>query len=93
MPSLVVAHIHEQGQDMIIALVNSSFGSLSETEQRNAISEIQLAATSARLAGLVVPIWESMGQTHFVAPPQWHPFFRSISYDFAVAIAKKVLSW
>ncbi len=44
MPRFQVAHLHEQGQDIIIVPLADSFGSKSEAEQDEIISELQLRA-------------------------------------------------
>jgi hypothetical protein len=79
MTTFEVAHLHEQGQDIIIVVVSSSFGHKSTLEQRQVADAIQSCASAANLRGTVVPVWDSGGQMGFLAPQQWHPFFRSMS--------------
>lgn len=61
MTSLKIAHIREQGQDMIIAPLAGSFEHKSAAEQSAAVNEIQVAARSAGLRGNVVVFWPSGG--------------------------------
>jgi hypothetical protein len=89
MPSFDVAHLREQGQDMIIVPVNSSFSRQSTSEQQSFIREVQEAATSAGLGGTVVPVWNG----GFIAPRPWHPFFRSLSPRTVAANINRKLSW
>lgn len=66
-----LAHIREQGVDLIIIPLDSSFGYKSETDQHDIISSLQACARSAGLAGTVVPIWEEGGaliRAHAVPP-------------------------
>lgn len=93
MPTLKVAHVNEQGVDLIIVPLDPSFGSKSKGEQDHAIVEIQSAARSAGLAGTVVPVWESSGRMRFIAPTRWHPFFQSLSFDRVAANVNRTLTW
>ncbi|WP_321346442.1 hypothetical protein [Halopseudomonas oceani] len=72
-----IAHIREQGQDMIIVPLDSSFNLKSQHDQNEVMDALQAAATSAGLAGHVVLIWKNSNTVRFMAPPQWHPFFKS----------------
>jgi hypothetical protein len=56
MPSLAVAHVREQGVDLIIAPLAADFGHKDPGTQRAVIAEIQLRSRSAGLAGTVVPV-------------------------------------
>lgn len=94
MPSLKIAHIREQGQDMIIAPLDGSFGRKPSADQHDAIEDIQRAARSAGLRGTVVPVWDgSGGRFTFIAPQQWHPFFRSIDMRWVHANVNRTLTW
>ncbi|MER8921687.1 hypothetical protein [Mesorhizobium sp. M0802] len=76
MTKLKIAHIHEQGQDMIIAPLDGSFDHKTSSQQQALIAEIQLAAGSAGLKGTVVPVWiAGSGKIKFIAPGPWHSFF------------------
>lgn len=80
MPTFEVAHINEQGIDLIIVLVSNSFGGLGTAEQKRQTGLLQVAATSAGMAGTVVPVWEDgFGSLAFLAPREWHPFFESLT--------------
>jgi hypothetical protein len=72
-----IAHLHEQGQDMIIVPLDSSFGSKSLSDQQEFIAALEFAANQAGLAGTAVAIWTSGRNVKFIAPTPWHPFFRS----------------
>jgi hypothetical protein len=75
-----VAHIRQQGIDLIIIPLTTSFGSKSPGEQDDITRELQLRARSAGLAGTVVPVWDNGGgRMGFLAPPAWHPFFSSLT--------------
>jgi len=94
MPRFDVAHIKEQGIDLIIIPLNNSFRSKNETEQREIISELQSRASSAGLAGTVVPVWDNGGgRMAFIAPEKWHPYFRSINMQFVAVNINRQLYW
>jgi hypothetical protein len=77
MTTFKIAHIKEQGQDMIIVPVNPTIGRSSQHEQ-NALSEtLQIAASLAGLKGTVAMIWRDGNRIGFIAPRPWHPFFQS----------------
>jgi hypothetical protein len=80
MEKFQVAHFQEQGQQIIVVFVNRQFGHKSQAEQNDICSYLQACATSAGLAGTVVPVWDAGGnRMGFLAPQPWQPFFRSVS--------------
>lgn len=80
MPSFEVAHVREQGVDLIIIPMNRSFGSRSSATQNEIAAELQMRATSAGLRGTVVPVWDhGGGRMGFLAPRNFAPFFREAS--------------
>lgn len=96
METFEVAHINEQGQDIIIVVVTSSFGTFGRTEQNRLKNLLQVAANSAGLKGTVVPVWDGgLGRLAFLAPAPWLPFFRSLSLqDVALSINRTLtVNW
>jgi hypothetical protein len=94
MPSYKIAHLKEQGVDMIIVPVESSFGSHPKSEQDKFILQFQLHCRGAKLAGLVVPVWEdSSGRMNFIAPPKWFPFFQGIDMVFVLRNLNREINW
>ena len=90
MASFDVAHIREQGVDLIIVSLERSFNSKSPPDQKQITAELQACATSAGLAGTVVPVWDDgFGQMMFLAPNNFHPYFRSINLAFVAANINK----
>jgi hypothetical protein len=88
-----IAHIKEQGQDMIIVPVNATFGRKSSSEQRETMKLLGFAARQARLTGTVVTIWSDGNHIGFIAPPPWHPFLRSSGiYDLVMHNINRELS-
>jgi hypothetical protein len=93
MSTYEVAHIREQGVDLIIVALSSSFGHMSDTEQERIIGGLQIHANQAGLRGTVVPVWDSgFGRMGFRAPLPWHSFFKSINLRFvALNINRKLI--
>lgn len=77
MTTFKIAHIKEQGQEMVIVPVNPAFGRKSQAEQQETMDALRFAARSAGLAGTVVAIWADGSRVGFIAPRPWHPFFQS----------------
>lgn len=93
MPRFKVAHIREQGIDLIITPLDDAFGLKSENDQHAIIEELQMRASSAGLRGTVVPVWNQSGQTRFIAPRNWHAFFRSVSMGFVLQNINREIYW
>lgn len=93
MPTFDVAHLNQQGQDMVIVPLDSSFGHKSSGEQADITDELQQRSSQAGLRGTVVPVWESGGRFNFIAPRPWHPFFKSIGMHHVARNINRSLSW
>ncbi len=92
MASYRIAHIREQGVDLIIVPLDSAFGYKSQREQNEIIGSLQLCARAAGLGGTVVPVWREGNSHRFVAPSSWHSFFKSLSYQAIVNSLNKDLT-
>ncbi len=88
-----IAHIREQGQDMIIVPLDSLFGIKSSAVQNEVYEEFSRRSASAGLRGKVVLIWKNGKNTKFIAPRPWISFFKSISYNHILRNINKELSW
>lgn len=94
MPKLKVAHIREQGVDLIIVPLNTGFGRQSQASQDAAIGGVQMGVRAAGLAGTVVPVWDDGdGRMAFRAPRPWHPFFASLNLHFVWSNVNREVSW
>jgi hypothetical protein len=88
-----VAHIREQGVDLIIIPLDSQFRFKPDADQQQTIAVLQACATSAGLQGTVVPVWDNGGgRMAFRAPQNWHPFFQGISLGFVAANINRELT-
>jgi hypothetical protein len=93
MPRYKIAHVHEQGNDLIIIPLESSFGYRSQNDQHAEIGEFQMRANAAGLRGTVVPVWDSAGRMAFIARRDWHPFFASIDLAWVGRNLNRELYW
>lgn len=94
MPSVQIAHVREQGQDMIIVPLDRSFANKTTQQQQGAIAELQTRSISAGLKGRVVPVWDAGGgRMGFIAPQNWHPFFKSVDLHHIMASVNRELRW
>lgn len=94
MPTYKVAHLHEQGQDMIIFPLDARFCHLNESEQNDELSILNFGANRAGLRGAAVAVWDAGSRRMgFLGPDQWHPYLRSINLHFVMANLNKEISW
>lgn len=94
MPNLKVAHLRQQGVDLIIAPLDPGFGRKTRQDQQEIVGEIQVRSRSAGLAGTVVPVWDNGGgRMAFIAPNNWHPFFSSLNLRAVWANVNTEISW
>jgi CheY-like chemotaxis protein len=92
MPHLNVAHVREQGVDLVIVLLDTDLGRQSPDAQLAKLEALRAAAAEARLGGEVVPVWDiGDGRMGFIAPPGYHPYFKSISLDLVRANLNRTL--
>jgi hypothetical protein len=87
-----IAHIREQGQDMIIIPVSSSVNSKTQNQQNELLASLQYFSRDAGLAGTVCLVWEVGNRLSFLAPPQWHGFFKSLNMRFVLQNINKKLT-
>ena len=93
MPALKIAHLREQGQDMILVPLDHTFGYRTQTEQSEIVAEFQARAGAAGLRGRVAVMWEAGSTTMFIGPTPWHPYLQSISLWFIHANVNKQITW
>jgi sugar phosphate isomerase/epimerase len=88
-----VAHIREQGVDLVITPLDTDFGFRTEAEQQRIAAVLQACARTAGLEGIVVPVWNhGDGRMAFLAPREFHPFFRRIDLSFVMANINRTLT-
>jgi len=87
-----IAHIREQGVDLIIVFLASVFGTLPAAEQQQTILQLTACARGAGLAGTVIPVWPAGSQWRFIAPQEMHPFFTTVDFGLLAASINKKLT-
>lgn len=93
MNKVKVAHLREQDVDLIIIPLEKEFGNKSPSDQGDIAESLQICATSAGLAGTVVPVWDAGGgRMGFLAPQNFHSYFRSINLQFVLLNANRELT-
>jgi hypothetical protein len=94
MPKYRVAHIHEQGQDVILFPLEAKFDLLTDSDKEEELRFLKFQANTAGLRGAAVAVWDAGGgRMGFMAPQQWHPYLRSITLQFVMAHLNKEISW
>ena len=93
MPSIKVAHVREQAQDMLLFPLSSSFGSKPTSDQNLILADLERCAHRAGLEGRAAAFWESGGRTHFFGPRPWGSFLRSISLAMVWANVNREINY
>jgi hypothetical protein len=94
MPTFEVAHIKEQGMNLIIVPLASTFGRLSSTEENARTRQLQIRANAAGLAGTVVTVWDGGdNRMGFLALTGFCPFFSGLSLSQVQQSINKKISW
>ena len=94
MPTYDIAHITDQGLDLIIVPLHANFQFRTLEEQKRAVAELQRAAGKAGWNSTVVPIWDSGGgRMGFLAPSHYHAFLRAIDLGFVAKKINETLNW
>ena len=93
MPTIKLAHIREQGQNMLLFPLDSSFGYKSSSEQNAILEELEGRAHTADLAGRAAVFWPSGSRTCSLGPKPWQQFLRSMSIRTVLASVNKSISW
>ena len=88
MSDFQVAHIREQGVDLIIVFVAERVRRIPDSEKQALAAGLTLCAHTAGLAGHVVLVWPG----GFFADRKFHAYFESVPYDFLVANINKHLT-
>jgi hypothetical protein len=93
MPSIPVAHLHEQGQDMIVVIMDKSFARAAPPHQEATIGQLQALAKLNGIKGTVAMVWDDHGKMDYLAPQPWHEFFMSITLEDVRARLNAELRW
>jgi hypothetical protein len=93
MPSIPVAHLYEQGQDMVIVIMDPGFARANPSQQEAIIGQLQARAKASGLTGTVAMVWDAGGKLDYLIPQPWHDFFQSITLDDVRARINAEIRW
>ena len=93
MPSFNVAHLREQGQNMLLFALDDSFGNKTQSDQNAVLYDLESRAHAAGLAGKAAIFWRQGGGERFMGPKPWHPYLRGLSVNDVLRNTNKTLSW
>jgi hypothetical protein len=93
MPSIKVAQMNEQGQDMVIVIMDAGFARASPTQQEAAIAQLQSLSNASGLRGTIAMVWDAGGKMDYLVPEPWHEFFRSITLEDVRSRINAEISW
>ena len=80
MATFRIAHIKEQGVNVIIVPLGAAFGALTEDGRQHIIVALEAAALAAEYRGRVVPMWLERQRARSIAPPEWVVFFSTLKW-------------
>jgi hypothetical protein len=86
-----VAHIREQGENVILIVVSPSFGSRSSSAQAATHTALEIAAHRAGLAGGVALVWDNGGRVMTYGPRQWAGYLQGLSWPYIAANVNRTL--
>jgi hypothetical protein len=93
MPSIAVANFSEQGQDMVIVIMDKAFAQANPNLQEATIGQLQARSNACGLKGTVTLVWDAGGRMDYLVPQPWHDFFRSITLDDVRARLNAEIRW
>jgi len=93
MPSIQAAQLNEQGQDMVIVVMDPAFARASPTQQEATIAQLQALSRASNLQGTVALVWDAGGRMDYLAPAPWHEFFRGLTLEDVRARLNAEISW
>jgi hypothetical protein len=91
MAQIKIAHIKEQGRDLIIIPLDSSFHDKTPSQREATRKALQTCVCDANLEGAVVLVWRSGHNQYFIAPDQWHEYLRHLSWHAIISRLNKTL--
>lgn len=93
MPNFKLAHVHEQGQNMLLFPLDGGFAHKTSAQQNAILRELEDRAHAAGLAGRAAVFWTIGNRTYSLGPPTWRNFLSSFSIQRVLASVNKSISW
>jgi hypothetical protein len=92
-PRYSVAHIYEQGQDMLIFPLDREVHHWTSEQQNELLAELEWRANDAGLAGSAVIVWEYGNRFYYLGPRLWSSFLGSIDMRWVRRNLNREISW
>jgi hypothetical protein len=93
MPHFKLAHIYQQGQNMLLFPLDSGFGHKTSAQRNATLQELEARAHAAGLAGRAAVFWTMGNRTYSLGPAPWRNFLNSFSIGSVLANVNKSISW
>jgi hypothetical protein len=94
MPRFELAHISEQGADLLIVPMEDAIRPKGNTEKNAIRNDLQDHAAAAGSTGVVCLVWDAGdGRMAFLAPRNYAELFRSMDLDFVLENLNEELAW
>ena len=93
MPKYKIAHITHQGRDILIVPLEGDFPSAPMRVKSAIQHDLQAAAITAGLTGVVVPVWsiDPDETLLFLAPAEWQEFLQDFNIYTVARLAEDEL--
>lgn len=92
MPKFPVAHLKEQGQDLVVIFVSSAMRYKTLQERQATLEDFQASSLAAGLAGTAALAWEFGSRLEYFCAPAFQTFFSSLSYEDLTANINRTLT-
>lgn len=93
MPDYDVAHLCEQGQDMLLFPLDGTIHNRSDREKADVLDELERRAHAAGLAGRAAILWDYGGSGYSYGPREWQSFLQSIDTGWVWQQVNRNISW
>ena len=93
MPSFDVAHVREQGQNVLLFPLNSGIHHKTDREKAEILAELEARANAAGLAGTAAIVWEFGRRTHTYGPRNWQGFLSSLTMTAVLQSVNQQIRW
>lgn len=80
-----LAIFNHQGREILVVPLDCSFEARPAWQRRTALDKLQISAAKAGLCAPVAAVWRVGGKLRFVAPPEWHPFLSTLTWNTIIS--------
>ena len=87
-----IAIFRHREQEIIVVPLDCSFQDRPPSQRTEALDRLQKSAIKAGLNAPAAVIWKVGAKLHFIAPPEWHPFLKTLTWNANIASLSSVLT-